>query len=554
MGDKANGEKAPNVPSAPVSTTPPAHSASPWHSRPYRLLLGLWFSANICFTMHEATAAWLMASLGTSPFVVALLQAFSSLPAFLLALPSGALSDLVDRRRVLIAAHSVISAVGVVLGIAVLADLVSPALLLAAAFAMGATLALRLPAYSALTQELLPREALPRAIVLNGASMNAARAVGPVIAGAIIAVGGPAVSFLTSGLAMIGVSAVLLKARRRRARASTLPSERFIGAMRVGLQFARQTPAMRAALICGTTYFVFGIALVALLPVVVRDRLGGGANTYTLLFGLFGGGAVVLAFTIHYLRQRLSRDGVIALAVALQVAAATAFALLDNLVVLALAMLASGFAWLAAASSISVTAQLSLPAWVRGRGLATVQMAFMGGATLGAVLWGQIATIWNLQVAFAAVAIGAALSFALFRRYPVSTIEEEDLTLSRYWAEPEVATPIEHDEGPVQVMVEYLIDPQNADAFVELLQESRRWRLRSGVVSWALFRDPANPGRYIEQWVEESWLELLRHRDRLTVAERELRDAKRAFHLGTEPPVMSYLVAEDLARRRAEHA
>ena len=169
-------------------------------------------------------------------------------------------------------------------------------------------------------------------------------------------------------------------------------------------------------------------------------------------------------------------------------------------------------------------------------------------------MWGQIATVWNLQVAFAAAAIGAAASFALVRRYPVSTIEEEDLTLSRYWAEPEVATPIEHDEGPVQVMVEYLIDPQNADAFVELLQESRRWRLRSGVVSWALFRDPANPSRYIEQWVEESWLELLRHRDRLTVAERELRDAKRAFHLGSEPPAMTYLVAEDLARRRAEYA
>ena len=153
MGEEPPGAQAPNVPSSSVPPAPPAGKESPWACRPYRLLLGLWLGANVCMTMHEATSAWLMASLGASAFVVALLQALSSFPAFLLALPSGALADLVDRRRILITAHATMSAVGIVLGFAVLAELASPAMLLMAAFAMGATLCLRLPAYSALTQE-----------------------------------------------------------------------------------------------------------------------------------------------------------------------------------------------------------------------------------------------------------------------------------------------------------------------------------------------------------------------------------------------------------------
>ena len=540
-------------PSGPASSpaSPPGR-ASPWAFRRYRLLLFLWLAANVSMSMHEATSAWLMASLGASAFVVALLQAALLLPSFLLALPSGALTDLADRRRILIAAYALMSLVGIALGVAILAGFASPAMLLVGALAMGLTFCLRLPAYSALVQEVVPREALPRAIVWTGAAMNASRTIGPILAGAIIAFSGPAFSFLAIGVMMLAVTIVLTRWRRRRAPASTLPSERFIGAMRVGLQFARQTPAVRAALIRGFSYFLSAMAVVALLPVVVRDELGGGSNIYSLLFGLFGLGAVALALTIHIWRRRLSRDGMIVAAIALQTGAAIAFALSENVIVLGVAMVASGAAWISVASALSVTAQLALPAWVRGRGLAAVQMAFMGGGTFGALLWGQVATAWNLRIAFAAAAIATLASLALARRYPLSSIREEDLTPSRHWREPEVAMPVEHDEGPVQVMVEYLIEPKDAEAFVELMQESRQSRLRAGASSWALFRDPANPGRHVEQWVEESWLELLRHRDRLTVSERELRDAKRAFHIGPEPPAMIYLIAEDIARRKPD--
>jgi MFS family permease len=539
-------------PGPAAAAVPTARRASPWHSPPYRLLLALWLAANVSMSMHEATSAWLMASLGASAFVVALLQALLAFPSFLLAMPSGALTDLADRRRILIAAYGLKSAVGFALGIAILAGFVSPAMLLVGALAMGLTFSLRLPAYSALVQEVVPREALPRAIVWAGGAMNASRTVGPLLAGAIIALSGPAVSFLAIGVVMLAVTVVLTRWRRPRAPASTLPSERFIGAMRVGLQFARQTPAVRAALVRGFSYFLSAVAIVALLPVVVRDELGGGSNVYSLLLGLFGLGAVTLALTIHIWRRRLSRDGMIIAGIVLQTATAIAFAISDEVVVLAVAMVASGAAWISVASALSVTAQLALPAWVRGRGLAAVQMAFMGGSTFGALLWGQVATTWNLRIAFVAAAIATLASLALARRYPLSDIREEDLTPSRHWREPEVAEPVEHDEGPVQVMVEYVIDPVNAAAFVELMQESRRSRLRAGASSWALFRDPANPGRYVEQWVEESWLELLRHRDRVTVSERELRDAKRAFHLGPEPPARAFLIAEDVARRKPD--
>jgi quinol monooxygenase YgiN len=382
--------------------------------------------------------------------------------------------------------------------------------------------------------------------------MNAARTVGPPLAGVIIALAGPPFAFLAMALVMLGSTVVLARWPRPRTPPSTLPSERFVAAMRVGLQFARETPAVRAALIRGSFYFLSAVALVALLPVVVRDRLDAGPNTYTLLFGLFGLGAVALAFTIGTLRRRLSRDDMITAGIVLQTGAALAFALSTNVVVLGAAMVASGFAWISVASSLGVTAQLALPAWVRGRGLATVQMAYMGGGTLGALLWGQIATSWSLVAAFAVSAVGAAASFLLARRYPVSTLREENLAPSQHWREPELVTSVEHDEGPVQVMVEYQSDPKNDSAFIALMKQSRQSRMRAGASSWAFFRDPENPGRYVEQWVEESWLELLRHRDRLTVSERELRDAKWAFHIGSEPPVRIVLVAEDVARRRRD--
>ncbi len=528
-------------------------SPSPWDCAPYRLLLGTWLGANVCMTMHEATSAWLMASLGASAVLVALLQSAASLPSVLLALPSGALTDLADRRRILVVVHAMMSVVGLALGVALLAGLASPGILLAGAFAMGMTFALRLPAHAALAQEVLPRAALPRAVVWNGASMNAARTVGPPLAGGIIALAGPPFAFLAMGIAMLVFTVVLARWPRPRTPPSTLPSERFIGAMRVGLQFARETPAVRAALIRGSFYFLSAVALVALLPVVVRDRLeDAGPNTYTLLFGLFGLGAVALAFTIGVLRRRLSRDGMIVTGIVLQIGASLAFALSTSVVVLGVAMVASGFAWISVASSLGVTAQLALPAWVRGRGLATVQMAYMGGGTFGALLWGQIATTWSLEVAFAVSAVGTAASLLLAHRYPVSTLREENLAPSRHWREPDVPLSVEHDEGSVQVMVEYLIDPRNSHAFFELMKQSRQSRMRAGASAWALFRDPANPGRYVEQWIEESWLELLRHRDRLTVSERELRDAKWAFHIGAEPPVRIVLVAEDVARRRPD--
>ncbi len=551
--ETAAGGDSSGAPADAVSAPTPSGSlTSPWACAPYRLLLGTWLGANVCMTMHEATSAWLMASLGASAVLVALLQSAASLPSVLLALPSGALTDLTDRRRILIAVHALMSAVGIALAVLLFAGLASPGILLAGAFAMGMTFALRLPAHSALVQEVLPRAALPRAVVWNGATMNAARTVGPPLAGAIIALAGPPFAFLAMALVMLGSTVVLARWPRPRTPPSTLPSERFVAAMRVGLQFTRETPAVRAALIRGSFYFLSAVALVALLPVVVRDRLGAGANTYTLLFGLFGLGAVALAFTIGTLRRRLSRDDMITAGILLQTCAALAFALSTNVVVLGLAMVASGFAWISVASSLGVTAQLALPAWVRGRGLAAVQMAYMGGGTLGALLWGQIATSWGLVSAFAVSAVGAAASLLLAHRYPVSNLREENLAPSKHWREPELVTSVEHDEGPVQVMVEYLIDPKNAPAFIALMKQSRQSRMRAGASSWAFFRDPETPGRYVEQWVEESWLELLRHRDRLTISERELRDAKWAFHLGPEPPVRIVLVAEDVARRRPD--
>ena len=533
------------MPPESPQTAPPLSAASQSTLAPlslpvFRMLWLTWMVANICMWMNDVAAAWMMTTLTTSPILVALVQTASTLPVFLLGLPSGALADILDRRRYFIATQFWVAVVAVILCATILAGGLTAPVLLALTFANGIGLAMRWPVFSAIVPELVPRAQLPSALALNGIAMNASRIIGPLVAGAIIASAGSAWVFVLNAVLSL-VSAFIIMRWRRVHVPSPLGRERLGSAMRVGVQFVRQSQRMRAVLWRISLFFLHSTALLALLPLLARGLEGGSAGTYTLLLASMGAGAITAAMFLPRLRQLMARDTLVMRGVILQAAATAAMAYAPNVYVAVPAMFLSGAAWISSANSLSVAAQLALPDWVRARGMSMYQMAIMGASAIGAALWGQIATFSSVRTSLSIAAVTGVVSMLAALRWSKDHAIEEDLTRSNEFKVPVAAE--KPDAGRVLITIEYLIDPHRAEEFRTLMQESRRSRLRQGALSWQLQHDIADPARYIEQIVDESWTEHLRRFDRVTASDVALRDRKLAFHTGHSPPQVSrYLV------------
>lgn len=523
-------QRAPQSPFAPLSVPV------------FRMLWLTWLAANTCMWMNDVATAWLMTTLTDSPALVALVQTASTLPVFLLGLPSGALADILDRRRYFMVTQFWVAAVAVVLCVAILWGGLNPYLLLALTFANGIGLAMRWPVFAAIVPELVNRQQLPAALALNGVAMNASRIIGPLVAGAIIASAGSAWVFVLNAVLSL-VAGFTIMRWRRQPMPNPLGRERLTSAMRVGLQFVRESPPMRAVLWRISIFFLHATALLALLPLVARDLQGGGAGTFTLLLASMGAGAVSAAMFLPRLRQMMSLDQLVARGTLLQALATAVVAIAPNVYVAVPAMLVGGAAWITTANSLTVAAQLALPNWVRARGMSIYQMSIMGATAAGAALWGQVAALSSVHMSLALAALTGVLVMALVQRLVSNRHGEEDLSASRAFQAPRADSPPAAGLRLV-VSIEYFINPARAAEFRAVMQESRRARLRQGALSWELQHDIADPRRYVERVVDESWTEHLRRFDRVTASDVALRDRRFAFHVGDAPPVVSRYVVE----------
>ena len=511
----------------------------------FRMLWGTWLAANICMWMSDVAAAWMMTSMTTTPLWVALVQTSATLPVFLLGLPSGALADILDRRRYFIATQFWIATVATLLCLTVISGVMTPPLLLALTFANGIGLAMRWPVFAAIVPELVPRVQLPAALALNGIAMNASRIVGPLVAGALIASAGTAYVFVLNAVLSVISGFVIMRWRRVHV-PSPLGRERLVSAMRVGLQFVRQSSRLRGVLLRVSLFFLHSTALLALLPLVARNLHTGDAGTFTLLLAAMGAGAIGAALYLPRLRQLMPRDTLVLRSTVLQSVSTAVMALAPNAWVAVPAMLLNGVAGICCANSLSVSAQLSLPDWVRARGMSMYQMAIMGASALGAALWGQIATLTSVSTGLLMAAASGTVCMLLAQRQVVDLSIEEDLTPSRAFKAPVADAP--PGTGHVVVTIDYLIDPLRSHDFHAVMQESRRSRLRQGALEWALLRDIGTPGRYVEQIIDESWTEHLRRFDRVTASDVALRERKLAFHIGDAPPQVHRCVVEGALR------
>ena len=529
-------------------TATPEFEPSAWDPlrRPvFRLLWGTWLTANICMWMNEVAAAWLMTTLTTSPVMVALVQSASVLPVVLFGLPSGALADILNRRRWFMFTQFWVAANALILCVVLAADAMTAPLLLWLTFGNGIGLAMRWPVYAAIVPELVPRRELSTAIALNGIAMNTSRIVGPIVAGALIASLGTGYVFLLNAALSLAAGLVIMRWRLE-PKVSVLPGERFLGAMRVGFQYVAQSPLMRTVLLRIAIFFLQSTALLALLPLVAKRMPGGGAWTYTFLLASLGLGAIATAFILPRLRVLITRDRLLRDGMLLQAFAMVAAGFAPNLWSALPAMLLAGATWLAVVNTLTVASQLSLPDWVRARGMSIYMMTMMAATSASAAVWGQVASLIDVPWTFVAAAATGIALMLLAGRLHTTPAEQQDLTPARILKEPVPAFPVEHQMGPVMVTVDYRIDPARAFEFATVMRESRANRLQMGALSWGLFQDTSEPGHYIEYYLDESWADHLRRFDRFTAADADLRERRYAFHVGTEQPKVTRYIAESL--------
>jgi len=536
-------------PGTAAADSPGASSAwSPFRHPTFAVLWSATVVSNIGTWMYNAASGWLMTTLNPDPLIVSLIQVATTLPMFLFAIPAGALADMFDRRRLLLVAEIGTTAVSTIFAILVWLDAVTPANLLVFTFLTGAGGALTAPAWQSTVPALVPERDLQPAVVLNGIGINISRAVGPALGGIITAAWGVAAPFWINAVSNLGVIGALYWWRPPQKRTGHLPAERFWGAMRNGLRYARHNPHLRATLVRAVGFFLFASAYWALLPLVARSQIAGGPELYGVLLGAIGLGAIAGAFCLPWLKVKLGPNHLTAAGTIGTAVTLVLLGVASNPATALLASIIAGFSWIAVLSALNVSAQVALPEWVRGRGLSLFVTVMFGAMTVGSVIWGKVAGMVGLPAAHFLAAAGALVAMLATWRWQLET-GAVDLTPSMHWPAPIATHGVEQDQGPVLVTVEYRIDPADRDEFLAALERLAQERRRDGAYAWGVFEDAAEEGRMLETFLVESWLEHLRQHERVTNADRVLQSTVQRFHTGSAPKI-THLIAVEAGNSR----
>jgi MFS family permease len=489
--------------------------------------------SNLGLLIQAVGAAWAMTQMTSSADKVALVQTALMLPVMLISMPAGAIADMYDRRIVALVSLSIALSGATALTVLAWLGLITPSTLLAFCFVVGTGMALFGPAWQSSVSEQVPAETLPSAVALNGISYNIARSFGPAIGGIVVAALGAVAAFAANAVLYLPLLVVLFLWRRE-SKPSRLPRERLNRAMVSGARYITNSPPIKIVLARTLVTGLIGGSISALMPLVVRDLLHGGAQTYGIMLGAFGMGAVIGAFNIGEIRKRLSGEAAVRACALSMGGAIAAVAMSHEPVLTAAALVVAGAAWMLAVALFNIGVQLSAPRWVAGRSLAAFQASISGGIAIGSWGWGRLTDAAGVETALL-VSAGLMLISPLLGRWlqmPRVGARNEDAELL---ADPEVQMPLTARSGPLVVEIEYRVAQDNARAFHNVMQEVQLSRQRNGAYGWSIARDIADPELWTERYHCPTWHDYLRQRNRSTQSERALHQSAMNFHLGPDP-------------------
>ncbi len=508
-----------------------------------RAFLWLWLGvvlSSVGSWAQTVGAQWLFIDDPNAATIISLVQTAATLPMVMFALAAGVLADAFDRRRLMLWVQVYFLIVAGLLAVLTAIGSMPPLLLLAFTFAIGVGNAVLVSTWQPLITELVPRAHLAPAIRLDMVSVNVARAVGPAIAGVVIAAWGvPPVFAINAACTLFLIGALL--AWRRPPAATSVARERFLPALRTGGRYVRHEPVVRLILLRLAVFVAPATAMWALLPLIANRQLGVGADGYGILFGALGVGAITAAFTVGRIGRRVSANLLLS-AMGLLFGLAFGLTMVVPGLVPALPLLVLlGFAWTATVAVLNAELQLFLPGWVRARAVAVYMMTFTAAQALASPLWGLIAQHVSLTasvwIAAGLVVAGGLVGFAW--HFPES--EHLDRAPLVLWDDAQLGVAAEPDAGPVRVVVEYLVPEANVADWLQAMSAMRGSRLRSGAIRWEVYQVGERPGTWWETYTVPSWEEHLRqHTDRLTAQDQAIEE--RAFAFATGVPTAVHLL------------
>jgi MFS family permease len=507
---------------------------SPFKYRAFRIF---WLAALISNTgtwMNSVGASWLMVDLQSSPMMVALVQSATTLPFFLLALPSGALADILDRRKLIVTTNVMMMSTAFVFAYLVWKHEINPISLLVLTFLLGAGAAFTAPAWQSLVPGTVPKAQLSQAVALNSININLSRAIGPAIAGVLVTKYGIAI-----------ILTMLLYRQEQAKTLSTLPKEKVGRAIRAGIRYALFSKPLQATMLHAFGFMFFANAFWGLIPIIAKQHLQGDAAFFGYLMTAIGVGGVLAGLSLPTLKPRFKANSLVIIG-SFGIAALTAFfAIVSTQWQALVAGLSFGICWVLVLSSVNISAQQSLPDWVRARGLAVYLMVFFLGISLGSAFWGWIAKHYSINIAMNAAALGAVLFMLFTYKLKLQQGAEMDFTPSLHWPVPIATQSVDFDQGPVMVTICYHINRQDKHAFLQAIHKLRAVRMRHGVYRWGVFESTEQPGQYLEYFMEDNWAEHLRHHEHLPKEDKILQDRVLVFHQGEQPPKVTHFIAAD---------
>ncbi|RIV21466.1 MFS transporter [Fibrisoma montanum] len=520
-------------------------STSIWEAFRVNMFRAVWtaaFISNIGTWMQNTAGVWLLTTLSGSSVLVALMQTATSLPVFLLSIPAGVIADLLDRRRLLLTTQIFMATAALILAITTLLGVSTSWSVLGLTFILGIGAAFNAPAWQTVASEIVPRPLLPAALTLNGVSINAARAVGPAVGGLIIAYYSPGYVFLLNSLSFAGTCWVLYRWKRQPLQ-TDLPAETFVSALRAGIRYVQFSPSIYAIMIRASAFTFGASALWALLSLVIAQKFRLDSGTYGLMLSCLGAGAVSGALFMDYIRRLLTTNRRILVGIIGFALSTLALGVLPSVTFLYPILFLAGICWLLSLTSFNVAVQLNLPKWVQARVLSIYLLVFQGGMAFGSLWWGSVASRFGLETALIGAAGWLLLSTLLAIPFPLRQAEKLNLAPAGTWSNPENHANVDADDGPVVVMIEYLVDPGRVPAFLKAIEKLKQVRLRDGALRAGVFTDIARPERQVEFFTVTSWGEHLRQHQRFTLEDVAVEQTVRQFHFGPNPPAVTHFVA-----------
>ncbi len=499
--------------------------------------------SNVGTWVQSVGEKWLMAEITRSPLLMSLIETGATLPMLILSMPGGAVADIIDRRKLLLATQTWMLLAATAMAVISALHLVTPGVLITMSLLLGVGAALNAPAWQASVPDLVPRDQIAAGVALNSAGFNASRAVGPALGGLVVGWLGPTWSFALNAVSFVGVLMVL-KGWKRQPVTTDLPAERFVAAMKVGLRYTRHRKVLQIILLRGSGFVFFGGPIFSLLPTLAIHHLHLSSSAFGLLLGSTGVGAVTATLILPALRARLSPHHLLAFATATFALGLLGLAYVVRVAPVIAILLVCGGGWLTVLSTCNTGVQLSVPSWVRARALGVYITVWGGAMAGGAAFWGWVGERWGIHAAFAAAGIGMLLMLAATAHLKFQALDEP-MDLSPHRLEPHSPAAIHPDEGPILTVLEYRVAEARQADFQEAMREVRRIRIRDGAVRWSLFHDlaPPEPGqiRFVESFLSSSWGEHLRQHHRATVEDRVL--LRKAYGLSVEAkPRIRHLV------------